>query len=245
MPYSRAAENGEEPFDDQELPDSALEHSRTAEPDVYLDVPDLKVEEIGLKAEDVRAKVSVQAEVLDMLRLNVGADVSIGKAELDLSGVQAQVTLKVRLAEIAAIVDRVLTTLDRNPRLAEELTRGLGKMPQEAAEVADRAVDEVERPAVEAEREVRSELDDVGGTADNRATERRRVHRAPEERPADAAAGAEGAEGTDEEAAPKQPVRPVEPAQERRGAGRRRPSGVRHAGEEPRRGRPYPPRRRS
>lgn len=245
MPFSRAAEGGAEPADDQERADSASARSRPAEPDVYLDVPDLKVEEIGLKAEDIRAKVSVQAEILDMLRLNVGADVSIGEVELDLSGVQAQVSLKVRLDEISAIVDRVLTTLDRNPRLAEELTKGLGAAAKDVTAVADRAVDDVERPAVEAERAVRSKADDVGGTADNRVVEQRRVHRVPEERPDGADSGAAGAEGIDEEPAPKPPARPVDSADERRRTGRRRPSGARRAGEEPRRGRPYPPRRRT
>lgn len=44
--------------------------------DVFLDVPLLKVDEIDLDVEDLRAHVSLQAEVLDLLRLSVGADVS-------------------------------------------------------------------------------------------------------------------------------------------------------------------------
>src|SRR5215203_5948063 len=41
----------------------------SAEPDVLLDVPQLRVEEIILEVEDLRAHVSVQAEVLNLLRL--------------------------------------------------------------------------------------------------------------------------------------------------------------------------------
>jgi hypothetical protein len=46
-----------------------------AEPDVLLDVPQLRVKEIILEVEDLRAHVSVQADVLNLLKLSVGADV--------------------------------------------------------------------------------------------------------------------------------------------------------------------------
>ncbi|MDU0300908.1 hypothetical protein NUG23_11020, partial [Streptomyces sp. PAL114] len=94
--------------------------------DVYLDVPLLKVDEIDLDVEDLRAHVSLQAEVLDLLRLNVGADVSLGRVHLGISGVEAQAQLKVRLDNVALIINRVLTTLDRNPELLRDLTRGVG-----------------------------------------------------------------------------------------------------------------------
>ncbi|GIH23260.1 hypothetical protein Aph01nite_15700 [Acrocarpospora phusangensis] len=50
-----------------------------AEPDVLLDIPQVKVDEINLTVEDLRARVSLDAEVLDLLRLHVGADVALGK----------------------------------------------------------------------------------------------------------------------------------------------------------------------
>src|SRR5687768_17269273 len=43
------------------------------EPDVLLDVPVVKVDEINFELEDLRARVSLQAEVLDLLQLSVGA----------------------------------------------------------------------------------------------------------------------------------------------------------------------------
>jgi hypothetical protein len=54
------------------------------EPDVLLDVPQLRVEEIILEVEDLRAHVSVQAEVLNLLRLSVGADVQLGGVHLEI-----------------------------------------------------------------------------------------------------------------------------------------------------------------
>src|SRR5918998_646663 len=97
------------------------------QPDVLLDVPVLKVDEINLKVEELRARVSLQAEVLDLVRLNVGADVFIGQVGLEIKGVEAQALLKVRLDNVARILERVLTTIDRHPELLEGLVEGTGR----------------------------------------------------------------------------------------------------------------------
>jgi hypothetical protein len=109
-------------------------------PDVYLDVPKLEVDHIGLEVEDLRARVSLQAEVLDLLKLNVGADVQLGRVALEIDGVQAEATLKVRLDEVAGIIDRVLDTIDRNPQILETLARTAQNAVQEVGSgVADAA----------------------------------------------------------------------------------------------------------
>ncbi|WP_212615848.1 hypothetical protein [Streptomyces zhaozhouensis] len=104
------------------------------EADVFLDVPVLKLDELKIEAEDLRAHVSLSAEVLSLLRLNVGADVTLGKLELDLKGVDAQALLKVRLDQVAAIIKQVLTTIDQNPRIIEQVV-------QQATTTAGGAVD--------------------------------------------------------------------------------------------------------
>ncbi|MFF3896358.1 hypothetical protein ACFYY3_24865 [Streptomyces sp. NPDC001812] len=114
-----------------------------ASPDVFLDVPVLKVDEIDLDVEDLRAHVSLQAEVLDLLKLNVGADVTLGRVHLGISGVEAQAQLKVRLDNVVTIVNRVLTTLDRNPEIVQELARGVGSAVQDVGGGASRAVGEL------------------------------------------------------------------------------------------------------
>src|SRR3954447_144064 len=105
-------------------------------PDVLLDVPVVKVDEINFELEDLRARVSLQAQVLDLLELSVGADVSLGRVALEIKGVEAQALLKVRLDNVAAIVDRVLTTIDRNP----ELVRSLGRTVESVGRGAGHAV---------------------------------------------------------------------------------------------------------
>src|SRR3954454_21945572 len=88
-------------YDADDEADEELVGADSVEPDVLLDVPLLKVDEIVLDVEDLRARVSLQAEVLDLLRLNVGADVALGSVHLDIKGVEAQALLKVRLDNVA------------------------------------------------------------------------------------------------------------------------------------------------
>jgi hypothetical protein len=91
------------------------------DPDVLLDVPVLNVASIHLELDDLDAHVALKAQVLDLVSLTVGLDVHLGKVRLDISGVEAQALLKVRLDHVTAIVDRVLTTIDRNPELIKSL----------------------------------------------------------------------------------------------------------------------------
>lgn len=113
------------------------------DPDVVLDVPTLQVEEINLEVEDLRARVSLQAEVLDLLKLNVGADVELGKVQLTVKGVEAQALLKVRLDNVAAIIERVLETIDNNPEIIRSVTDAVGSAAREIGSGAGTALGEV------------------------------------------------------------------------------------------------------
>lgn len=114
------------------------------DPDVLLDVPVVKVDSIHLELDNLDAHVSLLARVLDLVRLSVGVDVHLGKLRIDIKGVEAQALLKVRLERVTAIVDRVLTTLDRNPELLESLGRTLEDVGQGAGHALDKTGDAVE-----------------------------------------------------------------------------------------------------
>ncbi|GAB3695456.1 hypothetical protein [Saccharopolyspora tripterygii] len=116
---------------------------RDEHPDVHLDIPVVEVDEISLEVEDLRARVSLQAEVLDLLKLNVGVDAELGRVALQLKGVRAQALLNVRLDNVADVLDRVLTTIDRNPQILENLTSGVGRAVADVGEGAGEAVEEV------------------------------------------------------------------------------------------------------
>ncbi len=112
-------------------------------PDVYLNVPLLKVDEISIGVENLEAHVSLAAGVLDLLKLNVGADAYLGKVDLEIKGVEAQALLEVRLDNVAIIVDRVLTTLDRNPEILQHIGRGAEAAARGIGQGAGKAVGEV------------------------------------------------------------------------------------------------------
>ncbi|MGB3634280.1 MAG: E3 binding domain-containing protein [Rubrobacteraceae bacterium] len=91
-------------------------------PDVTLDVPKLGLEEAHLQVDNLRAKISLQAELSDMVRINVGLDAFLEKVELDLKGLEAQAQLKANLENVRDILSRTLESLDNNPQLVESLT---------------------------------------------------------------------------------------------------------------------------
>lgn len=154
----------------EELPDySIIDPDDIPEgPDVLLDIPVVKVDEIDIEVEDLRAQVAVLAEVRDLVELNVGVDARLGKVELTIEGVEAQALLKARLDNVTKILERVLTSLDRNPELLESIGRtaeqvgrgggrllgGAGEAVEDVGRGAERAVPEIGRGAGRAVGEV-------------------------------------------------------------------------------------------
>lgn len=103
-------------------PFDARERSRAlGEPDVVLDVPNLSVDEITLEVDNLRVHLALDARVANLLSLTAGADAAIDHVNLTIKGVQAEAHLVVRLDNVAAILDRTLTTIDRNPELLNRL----------------------------------------------------------------------------------------------------------------------------
>jgi len=115
----------------------------SGEPDVLLHVPELRVDEIILDVEDLRAHVSVQADVLNLLRLSVGANVQLGGVHLEIRGVEAQALLKVRLDKVAEIINRVLATIDRNPEIIDQIVPPVVAVADQLETAAAGSVDEL------------------------------------------------------------------------------------------------------
>jgi hypothetical protein len=149
------------------------EISDTDEPDVIVDIPVVKVDEIHFELDDLMARVSLHAEVLDLVKLSVGVHVELGKVELNIKGVEAQALMRARLDHVTAIIDRVLTTLDRNPEVLQNIakalqpvTEGAGKAVGEVGESANKAVGQIGEGAGSAVKDVGkgagSAVEDVG-----------------------------------------------------------------------------------
>ena len=129
---------------------------------MLLDVPSLNVEEIDLEVEDLRARVSFQAELADLVKINVGLDVELGKVKLQIKGVEAEVQLKARLDNVRAIFSEVLATLQDDPRFFRDASGAEYQTHEPAEEPVRRALDAGEP----------SEADGaVTGETDARATE--------------------------------------------------------------------------
>lgn len=105
----------------QSIPNPTRPHTSSADPDVYLNVPNLSVGEIKLTVKNLKARLNLDAELANLLKLTAGVDVSIDQVQLDIKNVKAQASLKVRLDNVAYIIDRTLTTLDRNPQIVDHL----------------------------------------------------------------------------------------------------------------------------
>ena len=109
----------------EEAEESEYRPSRPADdnPDITLDIPALSLEEAHLKVENLRARISLQAELADVVRINVGVDAFLENVELDLKGLEAQATLRADLENVREILVRTLESLDENPGLVDSLTQ--------------------------------------------------------------------------------------------------------------------------
>ena len=97
------------------------------DPDLTLDIPSLGIEELNLDVENLRARVSLHAELADMVKLNVGLEADVDKVKLEAKGVEAELLLKAGLDNVRAILAQALDALDNNPGILEDLLRTSGE----------------------------------------------------------------------------------------------------------------------
>jgi pyruvate/2-oxoglutarate dehydrogenase complex dihydrolipoamide acyltransferase (E2) component len=148
------------------------------EPDVFLDVPSLNVDEIDLEVEDLRVNVSFQADLADLVKINVGLEAQLGRVKLEIKGVEAQAQLRASLDNVRAIFSEVLGSLEHNPQFfrdspgpadqttgsSQEVARdalGAAETAEEAA-TEEAATEEAEDPEVEATNPARETAKELG-----------------------------------------------------------------------------------
>src|SRR5215204_1765605 len=121
----RAPSDGQEP-DDQE--------TDGREPDVVLDVPELEVDRITLEVRDLRAHVSILAELANLLNISVGVDARLDEVKLEIEGVEAEVHLVARLKNVRAILVKALETIGEHPEILRILARSISRLVRETLE---------------------------------------------------------------------------------------------------------------
>jgi hypothetical protein len=102
------------------------------DPDVVLDVPELEVDRITLEVRDLRAHVSILAELADLLNLSVGVDARLDEVKLEIEGVEAEVHLTARLKNVRAILEKTLDTIGEHPEILRILARSLSRVVRDS-----------------------------------------------------------------------------------------------------------------
>jgi hypothetical protein len=104
------------------------------EPDVVLDVPELEVDRITLEVRDLRAHVSILAELANLLNLSVGVDARLDEVKLEIEGVEAEVHLTARLKNVRAILVKALDTIGEHPEILRILARSMSRLVRDSLE---------------------------------------------------------------------------------------------------------------
>jgi hypothetical protein len=97
-------------------------------PDVILNVENLEVDRIKLVVRDLRAHVSVLAELASLVNLQVGVDARLQELDLEIEGVRAKLVLKADLDNVRAILKHALETVAEHPEILRILTRALDEL---------------------------------------------------------------------------------------------------------------------
>jgi hypothetical protein len=119
---------GRSPSDGQEEPDGQ------ERPDVVLDVPELEVDRISLEVRDLRAHVSILAELANLVNISVGVDARLDEVKLEIEGVEAEVHLVARLKNVRIILVKALETIGEHPEILRILARSLTRVVRETLE---------------------------------------------------------------------------------------------------------------
>jgi hypothetical protein len=99
------------PCADAQQPDT------TSGRDVLLEVPRLALDSVGLDVTSLRAHLSLDANVVNVVQLTAGLDLAATKVRLDMSGVFVESYFYTKLDNTTKIADRVMRSLNLNPAL--------------------------------------------------------------------------------------------------------------------------------
>ena len=91
--------------------------------DVVLDVPRLCIDELILEVDSLTARVSLDANIANLVRVSAGAGTAIGRGNLRLSRVRATMLLAVDLSYVKQVVDETMSYLDAHPDVLARVMR--------------------------------------------------------------------------------------------------------------------------
>ncbi|MEU8088786.1 hypothetical protein AB0B57_34875 [Micromonospora sp. NPDC049101] len=146
----RDAEEGAEPGERPVVPKSGKDglpqpagghSSKTmSDPDVVLQIPQVKIDEIYVEVDNLDASVSLRARLGSLLQLDVGVQAHLGTVKIDVKGVEAEAMLEVRLDELRGILDSALRTIERNPQIIESVVKTVDTAVNRVGQTAQEAL---------------------------------------------------------------------------------------------------------
>ncbi|MFI7575710.1 hypothetical protein [Micromonospora sp. NPDC049497] len=124
------------------LPQPAGGHSSKtmSDPDVVLQIPQVKVEQIYIEVDNLDASVSLRARLGSLLQLDVGVQAHLGTVKIDIKGVETEAMLEVRLEELRGILDSALRTIERNPQIIESVVKTVDTAVNQVGETAQQVL---------------------------------------------------------------------------------------------------------
>ncbi|MBQ0906971.1 hypothetical protein [Micromonospora sp. U21] len=127
---------------EHDLPQPAGGHSSKtmSDPDVVLQIPQLKVEQIYVEVDNLDASVSLRARLGSLLQLDVGVQAHLGTVKIDIKGVETEAMLEVRLEELRGILDSALRTIERNPQIIESLVKTVDTTVNQVGQTAQQVL---------------------------------------------------------------------------------------------------------
>ena len=111
-----------------------------SDPDVVLQIPQAKIDQIHVEVDNLDASVSLRARLGSLLQLDVGVQAQLGTVKIDIKGVEAEAMLEVRLDELRGILDSALHTIERNPQIIESLVKTVDTAANQVGQTAQQAL---------------------------------------------------------------------------------------------------------
>jgi hypothetical protein len=105
------------------------ERADPEEGDVVLRVPRLDIDEVNVEVGRLKAPLSLQARLAGLLRLDAGVDINLEDVNTYIKGVEAEAHLRVYLQEVARIIDRTLSVIEKEPDAVTKLVRESTSQP--------------------------------------------------------------------------------------------------------------------
>ncbi|WP_109904831.1 hypothetical protein [Micromonospora sp. S4605] len=127
---------------EHDVPQPAGGHSSKtmSDPDVVLQIPQVKVEQIYVEVDNLDASVSLRARLGSLLQLDVGVQAHLGTVKIDIKGVEAEAMLEVRLEELRGILDSALRTIERNPQIIESVVKTVDTAVNQVGQTAQQVL---------------------------------------------------------------------------------------------------------